>query len=150
MKPLIVLILTSAIAAFVLKYVNGFYNLRLAARIGITVMLLFTALGHFMFTEGMSLMIPKFIPFKRELVYFTAVIEISAAAGLHFSQFRTLTGWLLIAFFILILPANIKASLEHLDYQKATFDGNGIAYLAFRIPLQFLFIAWVYFSSIRL
>ena len=93
-------------------------------------------------------MIPGFIPFKKELVYLTAFIEVARAIGLHIAQFRTITTWLLILFFVLITPANIKASIEQLDYQKGTLDGNGLPYLWFRIPLQILFIAWVYFSAI--
>ena len=38
---------------------------------------------------------------------------------------------------------------EENDYQKATVDGNGLNYLWFRIPLQLLFIAWAYISSIK-
>mgnify|MGYP005819782403 FL=1 len=149
MKPLIVLIAVSIIAVFVLKLLNGIYNIPLSARIGMSVMLLFTAMGHFMFTDGMLMMIPDFIPFKKEIVYFTAIVEIVGAIGLHISQFRTITAWLLIIFFILILPANIKASIEQIDYQKAALNGNGLIYLWFRIPLQILFILWVYFSSIK-
>jgi len=112
-------------------------------------MLLFTALGHFLFPDGMALMVPEFIPFKREFIYFTAILEIAGAVGLHIPQLRLLTSWLLILFFLLMLPANIKASMDHLNYQKGTFDGSGVAYLWFRIPLQILFILSVYFSSIK-
>lgn len=149
MKPLIVLITVFSISLVILKIINEKYNFILSARIGISVMLLFTALGHFLFTEGMTLMIPNFIPFKKELVYFTAIIEILGAIGLHITQFRPLIAWLLILFFILILPANINASIKQINYQNGTFDGNGLAYLWFRIPLQNLFILWIYISSIK-
>jgi uncharacterized membrane protein len=62
-------------------------------------------------------------------VYLTGIIEIAAAIGLFLPNFRVLTAWLLIVLFILLLPANIYASIKHIDYQKATFDGNGLAYL---------------------
>ena len=149
MKPLIVLIAVFIIAFFIIKITNGKSDLALSARVGMTVMLLFTALGHFMFADGMALMIPEFIPFKKELVYFTAIIEIMGAIGLHISQFRVITGWLLIVFFLAILPANIKASLEEVNYQKGTFDGHGLTYLWFRIPLQITFIVWIYLCSIK-
>ena len=150
MKPLVVLIAVSTVALFILKAANGVYNPSLAARIGMSAMLLFTAMGHFLFTHGMAMMVPDFLPFKKEVVYFTAIIEFFGAIGLHISQFRTMTAWLLILFFILILPANIKSSMEHLDYQNASYNGNGISYLWFRVPLQILFILWVYFSSINM
>tara|TARA_R110002096_G_scaffold163740_7_gene331282 strand:+ start:4061 stop:4513 length:453 start_codon:yes stop_codon:yes gene_type:complete len=150
MKPFILLIAVTILAIGYMKLVYDVYNFSLSARIGLSAMLLFTALGHFLFTEGMAMMIPDFLPFKKELVYFTGLIEIMAAIGLHVPQFRLLTAWLLILFFVLIIPANIKASIEQIDYQNATFEGNGLEYLWFRIPLQILFIGWVYFSSIRI
>ncbi|MCJ8290243.1 MAG: hypothetical protein HRT58_11320 [Crocinitomicaceae bacterium] len=149
MKPFILFVVVSVLSLFALKIIYGRYDLRYSVRIGMSIMLLFTALGHFLFPDGMAMMIPEFIPFKKELIYFTAIIEIVGAIGLHIPQFRLLTSWLLIVFFVLLLPANIKASISHLNYQKGTFDGPGIAYLWFRIPLQILFILSIYFSSIR-
>ncbi|WP_339840485.1 hypothetical protein [uncultured Maribacter sp.] len=149
MKPLIVLLVLFTITLFTLKFIQGTYNFAFSARMGMSAMLLFTALGHFMFTDGMSMMVPEFIPFKKEMVYFTAIIEILGAFALHIPQVRVVTAWLLILFFILILPANIKASIASLDYQKSTYEGNGPFYLWFRIPLQILFIFWIYKSAIK-
>ncbi len=87
--------------------------------------------------------------YKTETVYLTGVIEIAAAIGLFIPNFRIVTAWLLIAFFILILPANIYAAIKHIDYQKGTFDGNGLTYLWFRIPLQILFVVWAYLLAIK-
>ncbi|NVK66950.1 MAG: hypothetical protein HWE22_20320 [Flavobacteriales bacterium] len=149
MKPLIVLLIAFVAVGITLKVFKGTFHLALTARIAISIMLVFTSLGHFMFPDGMALMIPEFIPFKKELVYLTAIFEIAGAIGLHITPIRTLTAWFLILFFILMLPANIKASIEHLDYQSATYTGPGLNYLFFRIPLQVVFILWVYFSSVR-
>lgn len=149
MKPLIVLLLATAISYWILWFLKKDTDWQHAARIGMSVMLLFTALGHFMFPDGMSKMIPSFLPQREFLVYATGIIEIAAAFGLQIKRFRKLTGWLLILFFILVLPANIKASLEYLNYQTGVPDGPGPAYLWFRIPLQILFIVWVYFSAVR-
>lgn len=104
-------------------------------------LLLFTSIGHFMFTKGMAMMLPDFLPFKTGVVYLTGIIEIVAAIGLLIPRFSVLTAWLLILFFILILPSNIKTAIEHIDMYKATYDGDGLSYLWFRIPLQMLFIA---------
>ncbi|WP_062058546.1 DoxX family protein [Aquimarina longa] len=149
MKPLIVLIITSVISLILIKIINREYDFALSARIGMSVMLLFTALGHFLYTDGMTMMIPDVMPFKREIVYFTAIIEIVAAIGLHISIIRPITAWILIVFFLLMLPANIKASIEQINYKTGTYDGSGLQYLWFRIPLQLVFIVWVYGSSLR-
>jgi uncharacterized membrane protein len=149
MKPLIILISVFTISMLANKILNNNFEFALSGRIAMSAMLLFTAIGHFAFTKGMSMMLPDFIPFKTEMVYLTGVIEITAAIGLFIPNFRVVTAWLLIAFFILILPSNIYAAVKNIDYQKGTFDGHGLTYLWFRIPLQVLFIAWTYLSAIK-
>ncbi len=149
MKPLFVLLGIFIIALFAIKLIQHKHNIPLAARIAMSAMLVFTAVGHFVFTKGMEMMIPDFIPVKTAFVYATGVIEIAAAIGLLIPTFGVVTAWLLILFFILIIPANVKAALEHIDIEKATFDGSGTNYLWFRIPLQILFIAWTYLSCIK-
>ena len=112
-------------------------------------MLLFTATGHFLFTKGMSMMIPNFIPFKESLVYLTGFFEILIAFGLIIQNLKVISGWILIIFLLLMLPANIYASINNVNYQDGSFNGNGIIYLWFRIPLQILFITWAFISAIR-
>jgi len=150
MKPLIVLLISFAISVFALRVIQKQYDVALSARIALSAMLVFTALAHFAFTKGMTMMMPDFVPYKKQLVYFTGIIEILAAIGLLIPNLRVLTGWLLIVFFIMLLPANIYAALKHVDYQRGTFEGSGTNYLWFRVPLQVLFILWTYLSVIRL
>jgi uncharacterized membrane protein len=145
MKPLLVLISVFIITLLVLKLLKGSFRVALSARVAMAAMLLFTAIGHFAFTKGMALMLPDFIPQKELLVYLTGIIEVVAAIGLLIPGLKILTGWLLIAFFLLILPANIYAAIKHVDYQNANFNGQGLDYLWFRIPLQIIFILWIYF-----
>lgn len=150
MKPLIVLLLSFTISILVFKILKKEYNFALSARIAMSTMLVFTALGHFVFTKGMSMMIPKFVPFKDIFIYLTGIFEILLAIGLLIPKLKVLSGWVLVIFLLLMLPANIYASINNVNYQKGTFDGNGLSYLWFRIPLQFLFIIWIYISSIKI
>lgn len=147
MKPLFILLGVFGMSIVINKLFRGNYNYATSARIAMAAMLVFTAIGHFAFARGMSLMLPDFIPFKTETVYLTGILEVIAAIGLLFPKTQYITGCLLIAFFILILPANIYASMRNLNYQTGNFDGNGLSYLWFRIPLQILFIIWVYLST---
>jgi len=149
MKPLIILLSMFALSLLATKLFRGKYQFALSGRIAISAMLLFTAIGHFAFSEGMAMMLPGFIPYKIEIVYLTGIIEIAAAIGLLISRFRIITAWLLIVFFLMILPANVYAAINHVDYQKGTFEGAGPTYLWFRVPLQILFIVWTYLSSIK-
>ena len=150
MKPLIILLSSFLISLLVIKIINKEYDFALSGRIAMSIMLLFTAIGHFAFTKGMSMMIPNFIPHKETFVHLTGIFEILLAIGLLIHRLKYITGWILIIFLLLMLPANIYASIHNINYQKGTFDGNGLAYLWFRIPLQFLFIIWTYFSAIRI
>ncbi len=149
MKPLIILFSVFTVSLFTTKFFRGNFEFALSGRIAMSAMLVFTAVAHFAFTKGMAMMLPDFILFKTETVYLTGIIEIAAAIGLFIPNLRIITAWLLIVFFMLILPANIYAAIKHIDYQKGTFDGNGLNYLWFRIPLQVLFIIWTYLSSIK-
>lgn len=149
MKPLLVLIIVFVISAFTIRLVQGSYDIALAGRIAMSVMLLFTAMGHFKFDTGMSMMLPDFMPYKMKVVHLTGLFEIGAAICLLLPNYKVATGWVLIAFFVMALPLNIKAAIAHIDIQKGTFDGPGLTYLWFRIPIQVLFILWVYVSSIK-
>ncbi len=148
MKPLIVLVASSFIGFFLIKWITGENNLAFACRIGISVMLIFTSIAHFVFTRGMMMMIPDFIPYKKTWVYLTGIFELAGAVGLQMAFSRLITAWLLIAMFALLLPANIHAATRHIDYQKGNYQGNGLNYLWFRVPLQVVFILWIYLSSI--
>ncbi|MFI5131104.1 MAG: hypothetical protein ACHQFX_13975 [Chitinophagales bacterium] len=145
MKPLIVLLVTFAIALLGAKIFNHTWNFIFAGNAAMSVMLLFTAIGHFAYSKGMAMMIPGIIPFKTAIVYLTGLIEVAAAMGLLILSVRHITSLLLIIFFIAIVPANINAAIHKVDYQKGTNEGNDPKYLWFRIPMQLFFIAWVWY-----
>ena len=145
MKPLFVLLGSFLVTYLILKWLHGWWDYRLAARIAMAIMLLFTAMGHFAFTKGMSMMLPDFVPAKKLLVYFTGIAEMAGAIGLLLNEWFAHAGLLLILLFMLMLPANIFAGLHHIDYEKGTRNGKGPAYLWFRVPQQFFFVAFFFF-----
>ena len=149
MKPLIVLIAAFLISLIVLKLLRGSYHFAFAGRIAMAAMLLFTSIAHFAFTKGMAMMLPDIIPYKTGIVYITGIIEIAIAIGLLIPGVKLPVAWFLIAFLILLLPANIYAALYNVDYQQANYNCKGISYLWFRIPLQVLFIVWTYLCAIK-
>ena len=149
MEPLIVLIVAFGITLLTAKLIKRAWLYSFAGCFAMSLMLIFTGIGHFLYPNGMALMLPDFIPYKKELIYLTGVIEIAAAVGLLLPRFRKLTAWSLIIFFIAILPANIYAAYHHVNLKTASLDGSGLDYLWFRVPLQILFIAWVYYFGIK-
>lgn len=148
MKPLIVLILTFLVTLLLTCIGQGGPLYGFAGCVAMSVMLLFTAIGHFKFRHGMTGMLPEWFPAKRFAVTVSGLIEIAAAVGLQIASLRLLTGWLLILFFVVILPANLSAALRHLNYETGERNGPGPRYLWFRIPMQIFLIAWVYAFAI--
>ena len=108
------------------------------------IMLLFTAIGHFKYLTGMTLMIPKILPYREFIVVATGVFEMFAGIMLITGKLKKQTVWSVILFFILILPANINATIHHVNIKEANYTGPGSSYLWFRIPLQLFFILWLY------
>lgn len=147
MKPLFILLQVFVASLIITALTKGGLNIILSGRIALSVMLLFTAIGHFKFTGGMEMMLPQIIPAKKFLVYFTGVFEFVAAVGL-FTNYQWLTGMCLLNFLVLVLPFNIYAAIHRVDYERATREGKGPKYLWIRIPMQIFFIGWVYYFAV--
>jgi uncharacterized membrane protein len=147
MKPLIVLILVFFMSVLATHFFSG-TNITTSGNFAMFVMLLFTAIGHFKFTQGMIMMMPPVIPWKKEVVYATGFLEILLGTGLLFPGVRQAAGVALIIMFMVMLPANINGTIKRINLEKGSYDGPGTKYLWFRIPLQFFFIAWVFYFAI--
>jgi len=143
MKPFIILLSAFIISMGITKLFAGEFDYPLSGKIAMSVMLVFTSMAHFIYTKGMVMMMPGFIPYKKGLVYLTGLIEIAAAAGLLIFPLSRITAWLLILFFVLVLPYNMRGAVSNVNYQKCDSNGSGVKYLWFRIPLQLFFIVWV-------
>lgn len=147
MAPLIVLIATFAVVFAVNRYLlGGTLSRSRTGLIAMAAMLLLTGTAHFTSTDAMVEMMPDPVPMKRELVYFTGVCELAAVAGLIWGKTSRLTSILLIVFFIAVLPANIAGSLKQVNFGGMEI---GALYLLFRIPLQALFIWWVWYYGLN-
>ena len=149
MKPLLILLITFALSFLAIVIFTGKYDFPLAGRIAMCVMLISTGIAHFVYTTGMTIMLPNFIQFRKPLVYITGIMEMAGGIALLVPYLKFSAGVFLIVFFVVLLPANIYAAYNRINYEKGTYDGDGLNYLWFRVPLQILFIVWVYFSAIR-
>jgi len=145
MITLVILILSFSIFWLVNKYVfQDRFSISYIGRTALAILLLFTGISHFFLTQQMVEMLPDFVPYKVEVVYFTGVLELLGAVGLIIHRTAKWTSIALILFFVAILPANIVAYLKQVE-----LGGNGPGYLYFRIPLQLFFIWWTYYFGIR-
>lgn len=118
----------------------------IAGVLGLTLVFLFTGVGHFVRTEAMAQMIPPIVPARHLLIYLTGVVEICAGVALLLPTFRRATGWFLMTLLVCLLPFNIYAA-----WQQVPMGGHewGPAYLLIRIPLQVLLFAWTYWFAVR-
>lgn len=114
------------------------------ARAGLTLVFVFTAIGHFVRTEEMSAMIPSFIPCRTELIYITGVLELLGAVGVWIPGLVRLTGICLILMLLCLLPANIYSAIHRVDFGG---HGAGPIYLLVRVPFQLFVICWTYFAT---
>lgn len=115
-------------------------------RLGLCVVFLFTALGHFLKTESMLEMLPPLVPARRALIYVSGVVEILLAGALVVLPNPAYVGWMVILYLIAIFPSNIYAAV-----QRIPFGGHSLGprYLFARLPLQVLLIAWTYWFAVR-
>lgn len=74
MKPLFVLLTSFLIALLVTQKIHQHFKVDFSARIALSIMLCFTAIGHFVFTEGMAMMLPEILPIKNQIIYLTGEI----------------------------------------------------------------------------
>lgn len=148
MKPLFVLAGTFVLSCLLFYTITHDAHLFLSGRIAMCIMLVFTSIAHFVFYKGMMMMLPPFIPFKKMVVYLTGIMEILGGVCLLIPATQYVAAVLLIVFFILLLPANIIAAYKKVDIEKGTYNGNGLNYLWFRVPLQVLFMVWVWYFAI--
>ncbi len=149
MKPPIVLISVFTLSLLLFKAFTGEWKYFISGNIAMCCMLLFTGVAHFVFTKGMVMMMPSFIPYKREMIYSTGVLEFLLGIGLVIPQTRHISSILIIIFFIVLLPANISAAFSHVNIEQADYSGPGLRYLWFRIPLQLIFILWVWLFNLQ-
>lgn len=148
MVPLIILLISFGILFAADKFwFKGKLSFSLIGRISMALMLIATGLTHFTSTDLMVEMMPDFLPFKREIIYFTGICELLAVFGLIWTKTAKLTSVMLIIFFLAVLPANIVGSLKQIRLGGMDY---GAMYLFFRIPLQIFFIFWVYYFGIKI
>jgi uncharacterized membrane protein len=122
--------------------VEAFGSWVAAVRYALAVTLVFTASAHFTrMSEDLIRMVPKRVPWPRAIVYFTGICELAGGIGLLIPSVRFVAGIALIAFFILVFPANV-----HAVRAGVTLGGRAVTPLWLRAPMQLLFIGLTWWS----
>lgn len=118
----------------------------LRGRIGVALVFAFTGVGHFIKTSAMIQMLPASVPMRVPIVYASGVFELLASVAILIPSASRQTGILLCIFLLLILPSNIYAAVQRVDFGG---HGAGPIYLLVRVPLQLFLIGWIYWFAIR-
>jgi uncharacterized membrane protein len=104
--------------------------------------LLFVLAGvnHFISPDFYLDLMPPYIPWHKEMVALSGVLEIIGGALVP-TRYRRFAGWFLIALLVAIFPANIHATLK---YAPGTDNLLFAVLLWLRLPFQGVLIWWVY------
>ena len=149
LTPIIILVILSTplgLAFFFAKYKRKTINIKKFACWGLGLAFIFFFIGHIVKTDGMVEMLPSWVPFKIELIYFTGILELFVGIALFNTKFQTTAAKFAIVLFIVFFPANIYAALNSVGLGGHQW---GPIYLLIRTPLQMILIAWAYFLCIN-
>lgn len=108
--------------------------------------ILFISAGvlHFIKSAVFVKIVPAWLGHPLELVYLSGLLEILGGFGLLLTRTRKLAGIALIALLIAVFPANINMALNNQQFANIP-----VALLWLRLPLQFVLIAWVWWTTLK-
>ena len=114
-------------------------NGRKAPRDVLALAFLFAGMGvlHFVRPEPFERIVPKALPYKRQLVYASGAAELACAAGLSRARTRRVAGWASTGLLVAVFPANVQMSATALRSQKArrSYRVGTLARLPLQIPM---------------
>jgi uncharacterized membrane protein len=114
-----------------------------AARYAVALMFVFTGTLHFTkMREDFVSMVPRILPNRLGLVYFTGVCQIMGAAGLLVSSVASIAGFFLVLLLVAMLPANVYAAQN-----RILFRGKPPTPVWPRILIQVVFIGVTWLAS---
>ncbi len=103
-------------------------------------------LNHFIHPEFYLQIMPPYLPWHLPLVYLSGVAEIIGGVAVAVPQARKWAGWFLLLVLLAVFPANIHMAMNEVQVGQAQLPPWA---LWARLPLQFLFAAWVYWICVR-
>ena len=122
------------------------FDIRTVGVVGLSLLFVFTASGHYVMPDLMAEMLPPWVPFRHVLVFATGLLELAIAAALILPRTRLLAGWAAIAVLVLFFPANVYAALNHVPMGGHAW---GPSYLLIRAPVQAAIALWAYWFVVR-
>lgn len=124
---------------------DRWHRSRWVLRVLAAVLLVGSGVNHFIKAEAYRRVVPPMFPAPAVLVAVSGACEIAGGLGLLTRRVRRTAGWGLIALLIAVFPANVyMATSSH------EIPGEHLppALLWARLPLQAVFIAWIWFVAL--
>ncbi|MDQ2730145.1 MAG: DoxX family membrane protein [Armatimonadota bacterium] len=98
-------------------------------------------LNHFHSTATYMRSMPPYLPWHKELVYISGVVEAGLGLLLLFRRTQRPAAWGLIATFVAVFPANLYMAMTSGTASPAIPEVSPLLSWL-RLPLQLLLIAW--------
>jgi uncharacterized membrane protein len=95
---------------------------------------------HFVITGRYASIVPKPLPYKRELVYGSGVVELGCAAMLTQPRTRRLGGLLSFGLLLAVFPANIQMTID--GFRRDSSPAFYKLGLLVRLPMQIPPLKW--------
>lgn len=116
-------------------------TLRRAALTFVFLWFLLGGIAHFVATDLEMRIVPPWLPWPREIVWVTGVLELAGAAGLVWRRTRRVAGLGLAALTVAVTPANV-----YMLQAAARFDVP-VWLLVLRLPLQLVLLGLILWST---
>jgi uncharacterized membrane protein len=110
------------------------------ARILVAFFFIIAGAVHFTHPEFYRPMMPPYLPWHTQLIFWSGVFEVLGGVGLLIPRFRRAAGWGLIALLIAVFPANVHIVLEDISLTENTVHPF---WMWVRLPLQAFMIGIV-------
>ena len=134
------------VVPYLIAYLFHLHNPTLSGRMGLCLVFLFAALGHFFKTDSMISMLPPFVPARRAVIYISGVLEILFAIAVVSLPNPSYVGWMIALYLIAIFPSNVYAAIHRIPFGGHSM---GLPYLFARFPLQLLLVLWTYWFCVN-
>ncbi len=102
-------------------------------------------LMHFANPEFYLPMMPPYLPYHRELIFWSGVAEVLCGIGVLIPATRRAAGWATIALLIAVFPANIHIAINNVPLGGRS-EGLGI-WNWVRLPFQGVLILWAWWYT---
>ncbi len=102
-----------------------------------------TGTAHFLATDFYALIVPRFLPAPRALVWASGAAELGCAVLLIAPRTRRIGGWCAFALFLAVWPANVQMALDGGLPGRAGLLGSPVVAWA-RVPLQIPLLYWAH------